>query len=258
MSPLVSIIMPAYNAELFIEESIKSVINQTYKNWELIIVDDCSTDNTKNIMIDFQKINDKIKTIFLKINSGKPSIAKNFALKESIGKYIAFLDSDDIWCENKLEKQVQIMESNSKYGLCYTGGYWIDKDGNFIKSFLPKYSNGNLFKNMLVRYEINNQSVMIRRESLEKTIIKFNEIITIGEDYNLYMNILNKYEAVNIKEYLIKYRIHNNAITKNKKRISDGVILTLNELDLFKKYPLISLLSYFKALRFKYIKKTWK
>lgn len=214
----------------------------------MIIVDDCSSDSTKQIIEIFAHQDERIKPIFLNKNGGKPSIAKNFALKHAVGKYIAFLDSDDVWMPNKLALQVKIMETNSECGLCYTGGYWIDEIGNEIKNFLPHYSSGSLLKSMLQRYEINNQSVLITKKALDNTLKLFNEKITIGEDYNLFMHIVNKYYVVAINDYLIKYRIHSNAITKNKKRVSDGVLVTLQELNLFKKYPLFSLITYLKAI----------
>ncbi len=258
MNPLVSVIMPAYNAQKYINEAIDSVVNQTYQNWELIVVDDCSTDKTQQIIETFINQDERIKPIYLEKNGGKPSIAKNFALKKAVGKYIAFLDIDDIWMSNKLELQVNIMEENSKFGLCYTGGYWIDEFGNEIKRFLPKYSSGYLLKNMLKRYGINNQSVMITKQVLNDTLKLFNKNVIIGEDYNLFMHIVAKYEVVSIKEYLTKYRIHDKAITKRTKQVSDGVLLTLKELDLYKKYPLYAFLTYLKAVRFKYMKKKWK
>ena len=190
MNPLVSVIMPAYNVQKFISEAIESVLNQTYKHWELLIVDDCSTDDTKKIIETFVNQDERIKPVYLGKNGGKPSIAKNYALKKVVGKYIAFLDSDDIWMSNKLELQVNIMEENSKFGLCYTGGYWIDEYGKEIKKFLPSYSNGNLLKSMLKRYEINNQSVLITKKALDDTLGLFNQNITIGEDYNLFMHII--------------------------------------------------------------------
>lgn len=250
--------MPAYNTAMYIQEAIESVIHQTYDTWELIIVDDCSTDGTKQIIEAFAMQESRIKPIFLNTNSGKPSIAKNKALKEVTGKYIAFLDSDDMWFSNKLELQVKTMEENSHFGLCYTGGNWIDEKGKIINSFMPKYKDGKLLDKMLKRYEINNQSVMITEDSLQNSIQKFNESITIGEDYNLFMHILNKYDGVSIQKSLINYRIRSTAITKNKKRVSDGVLITLKELNLFTRYPLYSLITYLKAIRFKYMKKNWK
>jgi len=108
--PLVSIITPSYNAEKYIEETILSVINQTYTNWELIIVDDISTDGTLEIIKDFSAKDSRIKWYELN-EKGGASIARNMAIRESSGKYIAFLDADDVWKTEKLEKQVEFMET---------------------------------------------------------------------------------------------------------------------------------------------------
>ena len=258
MHTLVSIIMPAYNAEKYIAEAIDSVLQQSFSAWELIIIDDCSSDATKNIIVTYQNNDKRIKPIYLSKNGGRPSIAKNFGLKKAIGKYIAFLDSDDIWMPEKLAKQVEAMQQNSNCGLCYTGGFWIDKQGNQIKSFLPRYRSGNLLYKMLERYELNNQSVLITKQALMSTLGGFNEAIIIGEDYNLFMHIMNTYKTCSIQEHLIKYRIHSNAITKKTRRVSDGVLVTIKELKLFQKFPFYAILTYLKAIRFKYITKTWK
>ena len=261
-SPLVSIIMPAFNAEKYIGEAIESVINQIYQNWELLVVDDCSIDGTKKIIEKFQKCDTRIKPIFLSKNGGKASIAKNRAWQEACGKYIAFLDSNHVWLEEKLQMQVFFMQQHPNFALTYTGSYWIDELGGEIKKVLPHYESGHLLKKMLARYEINNQSVMIQTAILDISSKIFNEAITIGEDYNLFMHIVAKYEVASIDEYLIKYRIRDDAITKRSKRVSDGVLVTLDELDklygIKRKYLAQYFLTYFKAIRFKYMKKNWK
>ena len=123
---LVSIIMPSYNTGDLIEESIRSVLNQTYTNWELIIVDDCSCDNTKEVV---EAIDDS-RIIFIEkeTNSGAAD-SRNRALREAKGKWIAFLDSDDLWTEEKLEKQIEFMKSNG-YSFSYTAYEEMDENGN--------------------------------------------------------------------------------------------------------------------------------
>jgi len=255
--PLVSIIMPAYNTEKYIESAMQSVIGQTYKEWELLIVDDCSTDHTKRIIQKISKSDCRIKPIFSNSNSGSPAKAKNKALPLVKGNYVAFLDSDDMWFKDKLMKQIPLMESNTQYGLTYTGGYLIDESGDKINTFLPKHGCGNILSKMLRHYEINNQSVVIRKEALQVIGGLFDEDIVVGEDYNLFMNILAKYEVCNIKECLIKYRIHSDSISKNKSiDLSDGTLKTLKELNtkykIKKKYPIYYFISWLKAVRFKF------
>jgi hypothetical protein len=124
-----------------------------------------------------------------------------------------------------------------------------------LKNFIPKYKNGYNLKNMLKRYEINNQSVVLSKD----VFTRFNEKIIIGEDYNLFMNILSKHQVCSLKEELVYYRIHSSSITNIKKRVSDGVLVTLKELNnnykIFYKYPIYSLLTYVKAVRFKFVNK---
>ena len=126
MKDLVSIIMPSYNTAKYISDSINSVINQTYENWELIIVDDCSTDNTDEIVNEFLK-DKRIKYFKNEKNSGA-AISRNKALREAKGRWIAFLDSDDLWVPEKLEKQIKFMEENNYY-FSYSYYQEIDEEG---------------------------------------------------------------------------------------------------------------------------------
>lgn len=255
---LISIIMPAYNAQKYIKDAIQSVLAQTYSNWELIIIDDCSNDNTRNIIEEFSKHDNRIKPIYRKHNSGKPSVAKNSALEYIEGEYIAFLDSDDLWLPQKLEKQMHLM-NDQQYFLCYTGGINIDENSKKIGSFLPKYENGDMFRNMLRRYEINNQSVLIKKEVFSK----FDESIIIGEDYKLFLNIVYNHKVCNIKEELIQYRCHASSITNiNKFNLAEGTISALLELNnkyhILKRYPIEFLFAYIKAYRFIILNKLFK
>lgn len=127
---MVSIIMPSYNTAKYIGKSINSVIKQTYKNWELIIVDDCSNDNTDSIVNKFL-IDERIKYFKNKKNSGA-AISRNKALKEAKGRWIAFLDSDDLWVDNKLEKQINFMKKNN-YSYSYSYYQEISEQGKSLQ-----------------------------------------------------------------------------------------------------------------------------
>lgn len=124
MNDLVSIIMPSYNTAGYIAETIRSVLAQTYSNWELIIVDDCSTDNTDDVVAQFLS-DSRIRYLKNEKNSGA-AISRNWALREAKGKWIAFLDSDDLWVPEKLEKQIRFMETNN-YHFSYTNYIEIDE-----------------------------------------------------------------------------------------------------------------------------------
>lgn len=127
MNELVSIIMPSYNTANYIRKTIKSVISQTYENWELIIVDDCSTDNTDEVVSPFLK-DQRIRFLKNEKNSGA-AISRNRALREAKGKWIAFLDSDDLWMPDKLKKQIRFMKTNDYY-FSYTNYIEIDEQSN--------------------------------------------------------------------------------------------------------------------------------
>lgn len=126
MNDLVSIIMPSYNTGKFIRQSIECVQSQSYSNWELLIVDDCSTDNTDEIVASIR--DSRIRYFKNEKNSGA-AVSRNKALREAKGKWIAFLDSDDLWMPEKLEKQISFMEKNG-YAFSYTNYEEIDVDGN--------------------------------------------------------------------------------------------------------------------------------
>lgn len=121
---LVSIITPSFNCGSFIEETFDCILNQTYQNWELVVVDDCSTDNTEEIVTSFT--DSRIKYLKNSENSGA-AVSRNRALREAKGRWIAFLDSDDLWTPDKLEKQIKFMEEN-KYSFSYTKYCGIDEE----------------------------------------------------------------------------------------------------------------------------------
>ena len=126
MNDLVSIITPSYNTARFLRETIESVLSQTYANWEMLIVDDCSTDDTDAVVASFA--DERIRFFKNERNCGA-ACSRNFALREARGRWIAFLDSDDLWLPDKLEKQIRFMEENG-YAFSYTNYVEMDEDGN--------------------------------------------------------------------------------------------------------------------------------
>ena len=131
----VSIITPSYNSESFISETILSIQNQTFKNWELIITDDCSSDNSVGVIKSFIKKDDRIRLYILKSNQGA-GVARNHSIKMAKGRYIAFCDSDDQWKPNKLELQLNFMKKNNII-LSYSGYDVIGENGKYIKTIYP-------------------------------------------------------------------------------------------------------------------------
>ncbi|MCF6182667.1 glycosyltransferase family 2 protein [Lutibacter sp.] len=164
MDKLVSIITPNFNCEKFIAATIKSVINQTYKNWELIIVDDCSTDNSVKIINDFISKGERIKLIKLNKNSG-PAVARNKAIELSKGDYMAFLDSDDLWDSEKLEIQLNFMESK-QIALSFTSYFSVNEEGVKLKMIEAKQKIS--YKNLLTNNYIGCLTAMYSVKQLGK------------------------------------------------------------------------------------------
>lgn len=208
---LVSIITPVYNAELYIEKTIKSVISQTYSNWELIIVDDCSTDNTMKIVEKYCKIDDRIKLIRHQQNQGV-AITRNTALAEAKGQYIAFLDGDDMWLPKKLEKQLSFMENND-YVFTYTAYQKYYSESN-EKGKIIKVPAKMTYKSILYNTAIACLTVMVNREIVGNFEMP---LLNHSEDQCAWQSILKKgYVGYGLNENLALYRVSSNSLTANK------------------------------------------
>jgi glycosyltransferase involved in cell wall biosynthesis len=211
--PLVSIITPAFNAAQLIRDTIGSVRNQTYQNWEMVIVDDKSTDETVEIIREIAAQDRRIRLICLDNNLGYPGLVKNVALKHICGELIAFLDADDTWLPSKLEEQVKCMEDRS-IDLCYSGGMFVNKDLTPRSKFIPRYGAGWIFDQLLAQYEINNQTVVVRSGSLARlTQPFFNPSLRIGEDYDLFMRVASSGNLVSLKKDHVRYRVHSDSVS---------------------------------------------
>jgi teichuronic acid biosynthesis glycosyltransferase TuaG len=211
--PLVSVITPAFNAADTISETIESVLAQSLPFWEMLIVDDGSTDDTERIVAGYAERESRVRLIRLESNTGTPGCAKNAAIPSAFGEYLAFLDADDRWASNKLEKQLDRMQTESA-DLSYTGGWLIDDKSECIGRFEPSYGTGWLFDLLLAQYEINNQSVMVRRQAVNALAMPyFNPRITIGEDCDFFMRIARDARVVGIPDPLVYYRVHRGSIS---------------------------------------------
>lgn len=207
---LVSVILPVYNAEKHLEETITSVLEQTYKNLEIIIIDDCSTDNTKSIINDFQKNHVEIKYIRQVENMGV-AVARNTGIKASTGRYIAFIDSDDLWKKTKIEKQLNEIVNGS--GFSFTSIEIIDVNSSILKS-KRKINKQVTYKKLLRNTQIATSSVLLDRKRIQN--IKMPNLRS-GQDYACWLQILRGGKiAYGIDEALVSYRITANSLSKNK------------------------------------------
>lgn len=207
----VDIIMPVHNCEKYVKEAIASVKNQTYKTWNLIIVDDYSTDKSYEIIE--KEIEDiKNKAILIK-NDKRQGISKtrNKGIEQSKNKYIAFLDADDIWNYQKLEKQIKFMKENN-YTFTYTSFYYKKQKGNKQVGIFPKKLN---YKQALKNTFILTSTVIINKEKIDEKLIKMPEIES--EDTATWWNILkNNNIAYGLNENLTEYRVHQNGTSFDK------------------------------------------
>ncbi len=166
--PFVTVIIPTYNREQTLPRAINSVLSQTYKNWKLLIVDDCSTDNTLKMLREKYEDFDNIESVQTSENKGYGMFARNVGIAKSTTPLIAFLDSDDVWEKNKLEKQVSLFEKDVELGLVYCEGILTDgRKQNKIKNTLRGCVEKDLFLN-LKGLGASNSGIMIRREVVQK------------------------------------------------------------------------------------------
>ncbi len=209
MSELVSIIMPSYNTGAFIIKTIQSVLNQSYENWELIIVDDCSTDNTDEVVLPY--LNDqRIRYIKNEKNCGA-AVSRNRALREAKGKWIAFLDSDDLWVPEKLEKQIHFMEVHD-YAFTYTD-YMIQLNGEW----LPYVYTGPNVVNRRKMYNycyFSTITVMYNREKIGLIQI---ERLRKNNDYAMWLQAIEKSNCYRLPECMSFYIKHEGSVSSGSK-----------------------------------------
>lgn len=214
--PTVSVILPTYNRAHLVGRAIRSVLDQTYQDFEVIIVDDGSRDNTEEIINSFTDT--RIRYIRHQQNKGG-SAARNTGIKLANGKYIAFQDSDDEWLPQKLEIQVEAFSTaSSEVGVVYTDMLRIEKDGKIKYWHSPTVTYGNLIDTKILEYQpfkIGIQSALIKRECFNKVGF-FDEMLPRFIDLDLFIRLLKDYHFYHIKQPLVKYQV-TEGISSNKK-----------------------------------------
>ncbi|ACU02373.1 MULTISPECIES: glycosyltransferase family 2 protein [Pedobacter] len=205
MAPKITVFMAAYNAANYINESIKSILSQTFTDFELLIVNDGSTDETVQLVLEFN--DSRIRLVHNDKNRGLV-YTRNVALKEARGEYLAILDSDDIALPNRLELQYRFLQENPGYALCGGHGKVIDKDGKLLDDNRLIVPTGNEHIKMTLLF-INtyvNSTVMYKTTVL-KELHGYKDFAP-AEDYELFIRIAEKYPVDNLDEVLVKYRDH--------------------------------------------------
>jgi glycosyltransferase involved in cell wall biosynthesis len=211
----VSVIVLTYNRAHMVTETIDSVLNQTFKDFELIVVDNESTDNTEEVIKSFT---DERIRYFKHQNNGLIGVNRNYGVNKARGEYITFCDDDDLWMPEKLERQVKLLDLNKELGLVYSDSYIMDENGNLgrdtlLSSLRPL--RGNVFDKLFQSNFIPMPTVMIRREVLSK-VGGFDPKYIIALDYDLWLRIAEHYPIDFTEEPLAKYRIHGGSVSRNQ------------------------------------------
>lgn len=227
--PIVSVIIPTYNASLFIAETISSILSQSMPEFEIIIVDDGSTDNTLKIVQDLARIDKRIR-YFIQERSGV-SVARNRGIKESVGRYIAFIDHDDLWMPQKLEKQLAIFNKDSQLGLIFSRASIMMANGEStgLVGGIARFHRGYIFRELFSEHFVPISTVLIRRDVFDGLDEWFDKTMEMAEEVDLFLRIAYNWKIDYSGEILAKWRMHPNndsrlrrsLLIKDYKRIID-------------------------------------
>jgi glycosyltransferase involved in cell wall biosynthesis len=214
-NPLISVIINTYNGEKYVQEAIQSVINQSYKNWEIIFWDNCSTDNTEVIV---KKFKEKKIRYFKSIKLTSLYEARNLAVKKAKGKFICFLDSDDLWLKDKLNYQINFFNKNKDYQIQYSN-YFTKLEKNNKKYLRHKkyFESGKITQNLLNNYSIGILTVFLKKSIFSK--ILFDKKYNVIGDFDFFIKLSKQFKIAYIPKPLAVYRVHeNNYSYKNLNR----------------------------------------
>jgi glycosyltransferase involved in cell wall biosynthesis len=219
-SPTVSVIIPTFNRPEFLALAIRSVLRQTFQDFELIIVDNGSSEATKKTINEF--MDERIRYLRIDVNNGV-SRARNLAIEHAVGKYVAFLDDDDEWMPDKLARQVQLMERTpGDVGGVYTGCYKIDRSSGAIVQRITPSKRGYLFDELCAVNCIGTASTVLLRRECAMKVGLFDEDMLFGEEYDFWIRVSRQYHFECIGEPLVKYFMHANNASLDYEVVKQG------------------------------------
>ena len=207
---MVSVVMPVFNGEKFLKIAIESILNQTYTDFELIIISDGSTDRSVEIIKSYQ--DNRVRFLENEENKGI-FYTRNRLLEEAKGKYVAILDCDDYAETTRLEKQVRFLDKNEEFGLVGSWVTLIDRENRIKEVWNLEHRPERIPSKLLFLNQFAQSSVMMRKEFAE---LKYREEIPLAEDYDLWVRISQKTRVINLAEFLVKYRLHQENISQIK------------------------------------------
>ncbi|XPM55470.2 MAG: glycosyltransferase family 2 protein [Leptolyngbya sp. IPPAS B-1204] len=207
--PIISVVIPAYNAEQTILETLASVQNQTFSDIEIIVINDGSTDRTLELV---QSVNDSRIKIFSDQNGGLP-VARNRGISYAIGELITFIDADDLWTPDKLELQLKVLQQHPEASVAYSWSCLIGQEGSLLARYHPIYFQGDVYHQLLLNNFIaNGSNILVYKEAAE-SIGGFDSTLKSVEDWDFYLRLAAKYQFVVVPEWQILYRQSPNAMT---------------------------------------------
>ena len=220
--PNVDVIIPTHNC-IFIAKAIESVIHQTHQNLHIIIIDDGSTDDTKDTVYRFSNLYPS-KINYYYQNKQGPAAARNTGIKKSSNKYIAFLDADDIWLPEKLEKQLLKFKNSPDIGFVYCDNYFIDQSGNIIKDYVRKVKliEGDILLDFFMDFFLITSGIMLKRTCIQK-IGMFDKNLAVGEDFDFFLRLAQHFTAGVVKEKLFKRRVWKGSLSKQDYELNTKV-----------------------------------
>lgn len=222
---LVSVITPAYKAQDIVMETIKSVIGQTYQNWELLVADDRSPDNTAAVVAEAAQSDPRVKLIQCEVNGG-PAAARNAALSQAKGRWIAFLDSDDLWLPDKLTKTIAFARVNQSV-LSFTGFRRISMNGSTVGRFVPVPERLS-YRQLLGNTAIATSTVLVDRSVTGDVRMR----LVFYDDFVCWLGILKQgHFAYGLNEDLMRYRVVTNSVSRNKRRSAREVWKTYRQIE---------------------------
>ncbi len=222
--PFFSVIIPVYNRETTIARAINSVLNQTYSNFEIIVINDGSTDKTMDVLNNFENIK------ILNTKNNGVSKARNLGVKSCSGKWLAFLDSDDEWIESKLEIQFEYIKNNPEIKIVHGEEVWVRNGKRVNPKLKHSKGGGDQFERSLKLCVISPSCVVIEKELFDQ-IGGFNEEFPVCEDYDLWLRITSKYKVGHIKDFLItKYGGHDDQLSRKYKAMDYWRVVSMDGL----------------------------
>jgi glycosyltransferase involved in cell wall biosynthesis len=208
--------MPSYNRAAYIKAAIESILAQSYGNWELLFLDDASTDETGNIVDAIAKKNPRIRYMRQSKNIGSTR-TRNAGIEQARGKYIAILDSDDVWLDpKKLDRQIVFLEQNPGYGIIGTAATKIDNNENKIGNIVYDTDDATIRKHILRRHQFVHSSVVFLKQAAVQ-VGNYNTAYGIADDFDFILAIGKKYSLANLPEVTTAYRVHDGSLTQTKR-----------------------------------------